>query len=63
MRREDKIKFAICENPLADETWIRTRLGESDFGGEKISKQHMQALLKKMDLDSNLKRYHYFMNS
>jgi pSer/pThr/pTyr-binding forkhead associated (FHA) protein len=60
---EEKIKFAICENPLADDTWLRSRLGESDFGEEKISKQQMQALLKKMELDSTLKRYHYFMNS
>jgi pSer/pThr/pTyr-binding forkhead associated (FHA) protein len=60
---EDKIKHAIGENPLADETWIRSRLGESDFGGEKVSKQQLQALLKQMDLDSSLKRYHYFMNS
>jgi pSer/pThr/pTyr-binding forkhead associated (FHA) protein len=60
---EDIIKLAISENPLADETWLRTRLGESDFGGVRLSKQQLQALLKKMDLDSSLKRYHHFMNS
>jgi pSer/pThr/pTyr-binding forkhead associated (FHA) protein len=60
---EDKIKAAICENPLADDTWLRTRLGEPDFGGEKISRQNLLALLKQMGLDSNLKRYRYFMNS
>jgi predicted component of type VI protein secretion system len=59
----DKVKAAICENPLADDTWIRTRLGESDFGGEKISRQELLVLLKQMDLDSNLKRYRYFMHS
>jgi pSer/pThr/pTyr-binding forkhead associated (FHA) protein len=59
----DKIKAAICENPLADDAWLRTRLGESDFGKEKISRQDLLALLKQMDLDSNLKRYRYFMHS
>jgi pSer/pThr/pTyr-binding forkhead associated (FHA) protein len=63
LKLEDKVKRAISENPLADEAWIRSRLGESDFGGEKISKKQVAALLKQMDLDSSLKRYHYFMNS
>lgn len=60
---EDKMKIAICENPLADETWLRNRLGESDLGEETLSKQQLRALLKKMELDSTMKRYHYFMNS
>jgi len=59
----EKIKIAIFENPLADENWIRARLSESDFGEERISKQQLSAILREMDLDSNLKRYHYFMNS
>jgi pSer/pThr/pTyr-binding forkhead associated (FHA) protein len=63
LRFEDKVKRAIGENPLADEAWIRNRLGESDFGEEKISKKQLAALLKQLDLDSSLKRYHYFMNS
>jgi pSer/pThr/pTyr-binding forkhead associated (FHA) protein len=63
LQLEDKIKAAIGENPLSDDTWIRTRLAESDFGGEKISKQQLQSTLKKMGLDSQLKRYRYFMNS
>jgi predicted component of type VI protein secretion system len=60
---EEKIKLAICENPLADDAWLRTRIGDSDFGEEKISKQQLTALLRKLELDSTLKRYHYFMNS
>ena len=60
---EEKMKIAIGENPLADETWLRNRLGENDFGEEKISKQQLRALLKRMGLDSAIKRYHFFMNS
>jgi hypothetical protein len=63
LQLEEKIKLAICENPLADETNLRNRLAESDFGEVRISKQRFQALLKKMGFDSQLKRYHYFMNS
>jgi pSer/pThr/pTyr-binding forkhead associated (FHA) protein len=63
LKLEDKVKRAVGENPLADESWIRSRLGDSDFGGEKVSKQQLQAILKQIDLDSSLKRYHYFMNS
>ncbi len=60
---QDKVKLAICENPLADDAWIKNRLAEGDLGESDISKQKLLEVLKEMNLDTQIKRYQYFMHS
>ncbi|HUI92031.1 MAG TPA: FHA domain-containing protein [Chitinivibrionales bacterium] len=63
LQLEDRIRLAIFENPLADDTTIRKRLSDSDFGGASIGRSELQTTLKKMGLETKVKRYQYFMHS
>lgn len=38
LQLEDRIRLAVLENPLADDTAIRKRLSDSDFGGATIGR-------------------------
>jgi pSer/pThr/pTyr-binding forkhead associated (FHA) protein len=60
---EDKILLVVFENPLVDDTDIRKRLADSDFGGVTIGRAELQSILKKLSLETKVKRYNYFMHS
>jgi pSer/pThr/pTyr-binding forkhead associated (FHA) protein len=63
LQLEDRIRLAVFENPLADDTAIRKRLSDSDFGGATIGRSELQSVLKKLGLETKVKRYQYFMHS
>jgi pSer/pThr/pTyr-binding forkhead associated (FHA) protein len=63
LQLEDRIRLAVFENPLADDTQIRKRLSDSDFGGATIGRSEFQSVLKKLGLETKVKRYQYFMHS
>jgi|GEM_PF-2720361 pSer/pThr/pTyr-binding forkhead associated (FHA) protein len=63
LQLEDRIRLAIFENPLADETGIRKRLSDGDFGGATIGRSELQSLLKRLGLETKIKRYQYFLHS
>ena len=63
LQLEDRIRLAVFENPLADDTAIRKRLSDSDFGGATIGRSELQTMLKKLGLETKVKRYQYFMHS
>jgi hypothetical protein len=63
LQLEDRIRLAVFENPLADDTQIRKRLSDSDFGGASIGRSELQTVLKKLGLETKVKRYQYFMHS
>jgi hypothetical protein len=63
LQLEDRIRLAVFENPLADDTAIRKRLSDSDFGGATIGRSEFQSVLKKLGLETKVKRYQYFMHS
>ena len=60
---QEKVKLVISENPLADDFWIKNRLAEGDFGEQTMSKQKLMDVLKEMNLETQIKRYQYFMHS
>ncbi len=63
LQLEDRVRLAIFENPLADDTDIRKRLSDGDFGGATIGRSDLQLVLKKLNLDTKIKRYQYFLHS
>jgi pSer/pThr/pTyr-binding forkhead associated (FHA) protein len=63
LQLEDRIRLAVFENPLADDTAIRKRLSDSDFGGATIGRSELQSILKKLGLETKVKRYQFFMHS
>jgi len=56
------IKKVIAENPLADTAHILQRLKNSG-NTEEINMQDLENVLKKMGLESALKRYQFFLHS
>ena len=60
---EDKIKYAIIENPLISDEDLIVRLSSTKFGNTKVTKSELKEVLKKMGLDTKIKRYQYFLNA
>jgi pSer/pThr/pTyr-binding forkhead associated (FHA) protein len=63
LQLEDRVRLAILENPLTEETEIRKRLSDSDFGGATVGRVELQALLRQLGLETKIKRYNYFLHS
>ena len=63
MSLEDKIRCVISERPFQSEQDIRSRLRDDEYGNTGIGRFKLKSTLKKLGLNSKLKRYQFFLRS